>query len=315
MNRPPADINPAFQRRVCFKTCVQFDRADNVTFEMAKLKEEKTRDDHDRQQWTLALRDNAKLHLLVATAEFCGIIMKPDLSIWDQLVETFKKAVDKYVKVSNLTDRIQDVKTRCVILTRMIAVFETYQQEDQILTFDKIISMLPDVEKRSMAGEHLCVAVLSSLDDTVFPLMHRVILHAISVKWPNLSDEPAEGVYVKGGQSLGSYAMLPLSTARPKQKEDVIGCAKRVIFSELRAIIASETQKYKLDGADALAESAVEALFTIMAPDHPVLVVRAGLLGVCTQYTRFENAYYARALATEAKHNHILLAPLLDGGP
>ena len=57
-------------------------------------------------------------------------------------------------------------------------------------------------------------------------------------------------------------------------KVDVIGCAKRVIFSELRAIIASKTQKYKLDGAGALAESAVQALFTVMASDHPVLVVK-----------------------------------------
>jgi hypothetical protein len=32
----PGDINPAFKHRVCFKTCVQFERADGVTFEIAK---------------------------------------------------------------------------------------------------------------------------------------------------------------------------------------------------------------------------------------------------------------------------------------
>jgi len=265
MNRAPAEINPAFQRRVCFKTCVQFQRADGVTFEKAKVNETASRKDPERVQWTVALRDNAKLHLLVSTAEFCGIIHPPDLSIWDELEEKFKLEVNKYVQVSNFTDRISDGRTRCTLLTRMIAVFETYQQEDQILTFDRIISMLPEVEMRAIAGERLCLSVLSSLDDTVFPLMHRVVLHAISVKWPDLALEPASDVYQQGGESRGSYAMLPLGVNRPKHREDVVGCARRVIFNELRAIIASETQKYKLDGADALAES---------APDHPVLVVK-----------------------------------------
>jgi len=225
-------------------------------------------------QWTAALRDNAKLHLLVASAEYCGIIEPPDLSIWNVMEERFKVAVNKYVQVSNFTDRISDVRTRCLLLTRMIAVFETFQQETQIMTFDNIIAMLPEVEKRAIAGERLCLSVLSSLDDTVFPLMHRVILQAISTKWPDLALDPADNVFMQGGESRGVYAQLPLGVARPKSKEDVMGCAKRVIFSELRAIIASETQKYKLDGADALAESAVQALFTVMAPDHPVLVVK-----------------------------------------
>jgi hypothetical protein len=96
MNRAPAYINPAFRRRVAFKTCVQFQRADGVTFEQAK------------------------------------------------------------------------------ILTRMIAVFETYQQEDQVLSFDQIIARLPEVEKRSVAGERLCLTVLSGLDDVVFPLVRPV---------------------------------------------------------------------------------------------------------------------------------------------
>ena len=60
------------------------------------------------------------------------------------------------------------------ILTRMIAVFETYQQEDQVLSFDQIIARLPEVEKRSVAGERLCLTVLSGLDDVVFPLVRPV---------------------------------------------------------------------------------------------------------------------------------------------
>jgi hypothetical protein len=174
MNRAPADINPAFKRRVCFRTCVQFQRADGVTFEQAKEKEEHTRNDAERIQWVDALRDNAKLHLMAATAEYCGVISPPELAIWSSLTEQFKKAVNRYVSVSNFADRIADAKTRLEILTRMIAVFETYQQEDQVLSFDQIIARLPEVEKRSVAGERLCLTVLSGMDDVVFPLVRPV---------------------------------------------------------------------------------------------------------------------------------------------
>ena len=94
--------------------------------------------------------------------------------------------------MSNFNDRISDAKTRLMLLTRMIAVFETYQSEvgQTILTFDQIATKLPEVERCSLAGEHLCLSVLSSLDDTISPLMHKVILHAISQKWPELHAEP-----------------------------------------------------------------------------------------------------------------------------
>jgi hypothetical protein len=247
MNRAPSDINDAFKRRLCFRTCIQFERADGVTFEEAKEHEESTRDDPERTRWVQALRDNAKLHMLVSSAEFCGIIAAPELTIWNKLTETFKREVNRYVKVNNFSDRISDARTRLVILTRMIAIFETYQQEDSILTFDNIISMLPEVERRSMAGEQLCLTVLSGLDDVAFPLIHRIILHCIQTKWPELADTPLDDVFVRNGTSLGSYALLPMNSVRPKMKEDVTGCAKRVIFQELRSIIAGETRKYKLE--------------------------------------------------------------------
>jgi hypothetical protein len=106
----------------------------------------------------------------------------------------------------------------------MIAVFETYQQKDQTLSFDQIISMLPEVEKRAIAGERLCLSVLSSLDDTVFPLMHRVVLQAVSTRWPNLAHDSADDVFVQGGESRGVYAQLPLGVVRLKDEEDAIGC-------------------------------------------------------------------------------------------
>jgi hypothetical protein len=107
--------------------------------------------------------------------------------------------------------------------------------------------------------------------------MHRVILHAIDKKWPDLGSTdtpPVEGIYERDGASIGRYAMIPLNTVRPKMKEDVIGCARRTVFQELRSVIAGETKKYSLEGGDALAEAAVEELFSVMAPDHPVLVVK-----------------------------------------
>jgi hypothetical protein len=170
MNRAPAYINPAFRRRVAFKTCVQFQRADGVTFEQAKEKEEQTRNDAERIKWAEALRDNAKLHLMAATAEYYGVISPPELAIWNSLTEQFKKAVNQFVSVSNFSERIADAKTRLEILIRMIAVFETYQQEDQVLSFHQIIARLPEVKR----WERLYLTVLSGLDDVVFPLVRAV---------------------------------------------------------------------------------------------------------------------------------------------
>jgi len=277
----PAEVDPGFRRRVCFKTCVQFERADGVSFERVKEKERTSREDHARVQWTAALRDNAKLHLLVATAEYCRIIEPPDLSIWDVMEKKFRRAVMKHVQVPDFHNRISDVRTRCVLLTRMIAVFETYQQKDQTLSFDQIISMIPEVEKRAIAGERLCLSVLSSLDDTVFPLMHRVVLQAISTKWPTLAlHHPAHDVFMQDGVEKGAYAVLPLGPVRLEDEEDAVGCAKRVISDELHATIKNSKvdgiTNSKVDGADifALVDSAAQALFSVYAPDHPVLVVK-----------------------------------------
>ena len=71
--------------------------------------------------------------------------------------------------------------------------------------------------------------------------MHKVTLHAISKKWPELHTEPVPDVYVRDGVSLGSYALLPINAQRPKNKEDVNECAKRIVYQELRAVIAGET--------------------------------------------------------------------------
>jgi len=60
-------------------------------------------------QWTAALRDNAKLHLLVASAEYCGIIEPPDLSIWNVMEERFK--------FSQALWRENDTENECRVVT------------------------------------------------------------------------------------------------------------------------------------------------------------------------------------------------------
>ena len=42
------------------------------------------------------------------------------------------------------------------------------------------------------------------------------------------------------------------------------------VYQELRAVIAGETKKYKLDGSDALAAAAIVELMSVQAPDHPL---------------------------------------------
>ena len=275
MNRAPNSINPAFRRRVCFKTCVQFERADGVTFETVQQREQASKEDEDRLRWRDGLRINTRLHLLVSMAEYCGILRPPSLEIWFDLLPRFKAELNKYVSVQNFNDRIKDAETRVTLFTRTIAIFETYQTgEDAVLTFDQIISKLPEVERRAIAGERLCVSVLSSLEDSCFPLMQRIVLHAIIAKWPQLDQEPADNVYVKDGQAVGNYARLPINAARPKNKEEVSECASRIVHQELRAIIQSETRRYKLENADPLSTAAVLELMSVMAPDHPVLVVQ-----------------------------------------
>ena len=276
MNRAPNTINPAFRRRVCFKTCVQFERADKVTFEVVQQRDDATKDSEDRLRWVEGLRMNTRLNLLVAMAEYCGILLPPSLEIWFDLLPRFKAELNKYVTVQNFNDRLKDAETRITQLTRMIAIFETYQSgEDAVLSFDQIISKLPEVERRGIAGERLCTTVLSSLEDSCFPLMQKIILHAIIAKWPDLEDEAVDGIYMKNNEAVGNYARLPINAARPKNKEQVSECAARIVHQELRAIIQSETKRYKVDdSADNLSEAAVLELMSVLSPDHPVMVVK-----------------------------------------
>jgi hypothetical protein len=280
MNRPPIDINSAFMRRILFRACLQFQRADGVTFAEAMATEKKNENNPRTTGWIDALRDNAKLHLLVSAAEHCGIIEGPCMRAWDEISPVFMREVGKITTISDVNDRLLHAEQRLRLLTRMIAVFETYQRDarggKRIMTFDEIVSKIPEVERRSIAGERLCLAVLSSLEDSIFPLIHRLVVKAVKTKWPRL--EPCdESVYEVKGRSVGTYARLPIeqkTTNRPnvRNNETPNKCAARVLIENIGSVIAADSAKYNLEGADELARAAVEELMQVKAPDHPVVV-------------------------------------------
>ena len=168
------------------------------------------------------------------------------------------------------------------------------------MTFDHIISKIPEVERRSVAGERLCLAVLSSLEDSIFPLTHRIVVNAVRSRWANL-EACDEVVHESRGRPSGRYAKLPVeqkATNRPnvRNNETIVKCGARILQENLASIIAGDSVKYNLEGADALARAAVEELTTVTCPDHPVVVCKEdpeaadGSIAVYFSLTRLENA-------------------------
>lgn len=277
MNRAPKEINEAFVRRIMFVTCQQFKRGDKVTFEQCKVKGNVAKEDEmSRTNRAIeALKMNAQLHTVVALAEYCKIIKPPCLEAWKEVMPAFKREIEKVTTVQNFDDRLDDAKNRLALMVRMIACFEVYQRRAEgPLTFDQIIDRVLEVEKHTVAGERLCLAMLTGLEDVCFPLMHRIVLQAIKKKWIDLEEcEESQEVYVEDNVSKGRYAKLSLrSVITRARNEDISECVKRALYYELRNIISSETSHYKIKGGAKLAESAIEELMTACAPDHPVIV-------------------------------------------
>lgn len=277
MNRAPKEINEAFVRRIMFVTCQQFKRGDKVTFEQCKVKGNAAKEDESSptNKAIEALKTNAQLHMAVALAEYCKIIKPPCLDAWKEVMPIFKREVEKVTTVQNFDDRLDDAKNRLTLMVRMIACFEVYQRKEEgPLTFDQIIDRVLEVEKHAVAGEKLCLSMLTGLEDVCFPLMHKIVLQAIKKKWPDLEEcEESGEVYVEDNVSKGSYAKLTLrSVITRARNEDMAECVKRALYYELRNIISSETSQYKIKGGAKLAESAIEELMTVCAPDHPVIV-------------------------------------------
>jgi hypothetical protein len=274
MNRPPIEVNPAFHRRFCFKAALAFERADRVTLEDAKSRSDLQ--DPDTDMWVAALRCNAQLHLVVAGAEYAGIIKPPCLRSFDALSAAFEREVRTITTVNHFPDRLNNARERLRLFTRMIAIFETYQRNgQQVHKFDHLVTMLPEVERRSVAGERLALAMLSSLEDSVFPLMHKIVLQSIKQRWGG-----GEGIHqhrIDGfrDHSPGRYAKLTLEkrgSYRQKKDETMVECGVRVLLDHIERIIGKAAGAYRLEGAAELAKAAIVELTKIEDPDHPVIV-------------------------------------------
>lgn len=180
--------------------------------------------------------------------------------------------------MKHLTDRINNARERLRLFTRMIAIFETFQRNGkQILKFDRLVSMLPDIERRSVAGERLSLAMLSGIEDMVFPLMHRIVLKSIVSKWTGQEGENIDRYRIDGFRGLtpGRYAKLPLEkkpSYRQKKDETIIECGVRILLDNIDRLINKSAGAYSMEGSIELAKSAILELTQIEDPDHPVIV-------------------------------------------
>jgi hypothetical protein len=281
MNRHPMDVNPAFHRRFQFKVALANERADGVTLEDAKAVSNTA--DPFAAAWVDALRFNAKMHMVVAGAEYAGIILPPCLRVFDRLSAVFETEVRKITTVKHLTDRISNARERLRLFTRMVAIFETYQQgPPKVLSFDELVSRLPDVERRSVAGERITLAMLSGLEDVTFPLMHKIVLQSVLQRWGEngtLDQYRANGFR---DQVPGLYAKMPLekrAAYRQKKDESMVECGVRVLMEHVKMNINKSAGAYKLEGAMELAKSAIVELTTIQDPEHPILVFDEDVVG------------------------------------
>jgi hypothetical protein len=275
MNRPPYDVNPAFLRRFMFKAALTHKRADDKTLADAKAKADEQ--DPKVEEMVMALRCNARIHLVVAGAEYDGIIKEPCLKAFDILSARFEAEVKAVTSVNHFTDRLANARERLRLFTRMVAVFETYQTFDQpqVMSFGALVSKLPEVERRSVAGERITLAMLSSLEDMIFPLMHKIVLQSIKQRWGDdqgvLDELRADGFK---NQNPGRYAKLPIdkkNAYRQKKDESVADCGVRVLMAEVATIIDKAAGAYEMNGTKELAKAAVLELTAICDPEYPVI--------------------------------------------
>jgi hypothetical protein len=77
--------------------------------------------------------------------------------------------------VRHLDDRLDDTKKRLELFLKMHAIKKVFQEENQLLSFDHIIRRLPLTEKFMVATEATCLAFFASLEEVVFPTMHKLV--------------------------------------------------------------------------------------------------------------------------------------------
>jgi hypothetical protein len=259
MKRPPANINDAFQRRINMKACLFMPRKDGITIDDCKVKDARskeemlTRTDSLRQKHFDFLHTNADLQLILSLAEFVGITQKPNTFVWDKLVKCFKKAVLGFGTVRHLDDRLDDTKKRLELFLKMHAIKKVFQEENQLLSFDHIIRRLPLTEKFMVATEATCLAFFASLEEVVFPTMHKLVLFGIRHRYAReLAEE-------QGDEEQG-YVTLPVASISRKMDDDFKTIGKK----SLQPFVYRETESYMLKKVDDLCMAAIEEMLDVM---------------------------------------------------
>lgn len=142
----------------------------------------------------------------------------------------FEREVTRVTSVPNLDDRLDDARHRLMLFVDMTAVALALQSANAplgreaaargetsvMLHFDDIVNALPEVEAYAVPSEQACVAILGSLEETCFPMFHRLVLDAAS----SLEAEEHDAHYL---------APVGLKDTC-RVKEDPKECAARLLF-------------------------------------------------------------------------------------
>ena len=155
--------------------------------------------------------------------------------------------------VRHLDDRLDDTKKRLELFLKMHAIKKVFQEENQLLSFDHIIRRLPLTEKFMVATEATCLAFFASLEEVVFPTMHKLVLFGIRHRYAReLAEE-------QGDEEQG-YVTLPVASISRKMDDDFKTIGKK----SLQPFVYRETESYMLKKVDDLCMAAIEEMLDVM---------------------------------------------------
>ena len=263
MNRPPSAINDAFNRRFEMKACIFTPRKDKLTFEEIKTRDQESRKrmltntNSVRKKHLTFLHMNSDLTLVLSLAEFAGIVHPPNTYAWDRLVKIFKKVSAEFGTNPHLESRLDDSKLRLELFLKMYAVKQVYQSEDSVMSFDAIVKRLPETEKHMVATEATSLAFLAGFEETVFPMMHKLIVFGVRARYAAEIREAESDVEDK-------YVALPVALTSRKMDDDYKSIAKKSLWGEIQSFVYKEKDQFKLKKADDLSLAAIEELMETM---------------------------------------------------
>jgi hypothetical protein len=152
----------------------------------------------------------------------------------------------------------------------MYAIKKVFQEEDQLLSFDHIIRKLPMTEKYMIATEATCLSFFGSLEEVVFPTMHKLVLLGIRCRYARELEEAPNG-------DDQTYVTLPVASISRKMDDDFKTIGKKSLWQEIQTFVYRETETYMLKKVDDLCMAAIEELLDVMVGQendaHAVLKV------------------------------------------